>query len=60
MQYVVKLKTNALNHAYSRIFERPSESVHEARPNFIWPLMLQIKHHLEALSMDLDILVDTC
>ena len=33
--------------------------INEARPNYIQPLMLQIKPHFEALSIDLDVLEDT-
>ena len=36
-----------------------SESIYEARPNFIQPLRLQMKPHLEALNMHFDILADT-
>ena len=59
MQYVVKLKTNPLNPAYSNVSERQSESMYEARLNFIQQLRLQVKPHLEALNMDLYVLADT-
>ena len=59
MQYVVKLKTNALNPAYNCIFEAHDDSAYESRPNYIQPLRLRIKPHIEALGVDLDVLEDT-
>ena len=58
VQYEVKLKAKALNSAYNCLFETHDESVYEARPNYIWPRRLGIKPHLEALSIDLDVLDD--
>ena len=55
IQYVVKLKISTLHPAYSSVFERRSESTYEARPNFIQPLRLQKKPHVEALNMDFNI-----
>ena len=59
MQYIVKLKTNALNPPYNYLSETHDESAYEARLNYIWPLRLQIKPHFEALGIDLDVLEDT-
>ena len=58
MQYVVKLKTSALNPAYNCLFKTHDETTYEARLNYIRPLRLQIKPHLEALGIDLDVLED--
>ena len=55
MQYVAKLKTNALNPAYNCIFETRDEYAYEARPNYIHPLRLRIKPHFEDLGVDLDV-----
>ena len=56
MQYVVKLKTSALNPTYNCLFETCDESAYEARLNYIRPVRLRIKPHLEALGIDLDVL----
>ena len=38
MQYVVKLKTNALNLTHSSVFERQNEFMYGGKQNFISPL----------------------
>ena len=58
MQYVVKLKTSALNPAYNCLFKTRDDSDYETRPNYIRPPKLQVKSHLEALGVDLDVLKD--
>ena len=52
LQYVTKLKTNTSNPAYDGVFHPGNTELYEARPNYIQPLGVRIKPHMENLGAD--------
>lgn len=59
LNYVVKLKANESNPAYSSVFHPPYSHLYEARPRYISPFGIRIKSKLENMDINLDILTST-